>query len=463
MLILIPLIIFSILYLPFINSIPYLDGNIDLIRSYDFFNGGFAHYFLSWGSVHPPSKLFITDILFNTFGINVYSYNIIGLIFGIIGIIYIYKLCESIFDKKTAMFAAIILSTYPLFIATGIFSLTDYLTSILIIVSLDYYSRKKYFLYAIFSSIAVLTKETALLIPITIMLIEVIYSLSKVKTIFKNQRLVLLRSACLFLPLFTYYCWSLYIAMNGQAAWNDWNFSATANKGSLYTIINNLKTFNFLNQYAYQSWKQLFLLNFNWILWLIVTIGIIIFIAKNFKYVGKLLTSGKQKIKTILVIVVFSVLYLFTVLSFQTYTIPRYALPVLCLLIIGVSWTITKSINKFNLLLKVLFIIVFIVFIIVRLFYSIDPLSISLWGQTSILNQNFYALNEHLAGNDGITYNMQYNLITKDRSDKLKKARGFVISNQCNWIFPDPNNDYKTIKILKLLNLNITNPCIYNY
>jgi len=58
---------------------------------------------------------------------------------------------------------------------------------------------------------------------------------------------------------------------------------------------------------------------------------------------------------------------------------------------------------------------------------------------------------------------MQYNLITKDRSDKLKKARGFVISNQCNWIFPDPNNDYKTIKILKLLNLNITNPCIYNY
>lgn len=452
--------IFSILYLPFINSIPYMDGSIDLIRSSDFYHGGFNLYFHNWGSVHPPLKLFITNILFYLFGINTYSYNIIGFVFGILGIIFIYKLCENLFDKKTAFTSSLLLATSPIFLAVGIFGLTDYLTSILILISLNFYSKKNYLFYSLLCSLAVLTKETGLLLPITVFLIDSMYSLKQRHKILKKINLLISRLVYLFLPFITYYCWTLFMDMNGQTAWNDWNFSTTANKGSVYTIINNIFTFSFLNKYAYQNWAQLFLLNFNWIMWGIFSIGFTIYIFKNFIKIKNNLLLGNQTTKTILILIIFPVLYIFTVLSFQTYTIPRYATPILTLLPIGISWSIVNFIYKSNLGLKLLFSILFFFIILLRLFYSVDPISLKLWGKTNILGENFYALNEYLAGNDGITYNMEYLFLAKKRSDQIFSAKNHVLSNQCSWIFPDPNNDYKTIKVLNLRKLDIVNPCI---
>lgn len=80
------------------------------------------------------------------------------------------------------------------------------------------------------------------------------------------------------------------------------------------------------------------------------------------------------------------------------------------------------------------------------MFYSIDPLSEKLWGKMTILGEEVYALNKHLAGKDGITYNMQYANIVKKRSRIIleeRNGRNSVVSNECYWIFPDPTNDKK--------------------
>ena len=132
------------------------------------------------------------------------------------------------------------------------------------------------------------------------------------------------------------------------------------------------------------------------------------------------------------------------------------------LLIIGVSWTTVKILNKNGILIKIFFLILFISITLLRLFISIDPVSIKLWGTTNILGQTFFSPYGRPTGYDGITYNMQYLFLVRDRSDKILKARHYVISSQCQWIFPDPNNDYK---ILSILNLNIDNisPCHSNY
>lgn len=456
------IIIFSYFYAPIINSIPYLDGNIDFIKSYDFYRGGFTQYFQNWGSVHPPLKLFISYFLFKLFGLNVFSYNIIGLIFGTIGIIYIYKLCKNIFDKKTAMLSSLFLSTSSMFIAAGIFSLIDYLISVFILISVYFYSQKKYFIYGLVMSLSALIKETALLLPMTVITIEIFYFLKKRLKI-KSFNSLILRIINLSLPFITYFLWSVFIRINGQTAWNDWNFSSTASKGSIFTIINNLLTLNFLNKYAFQNWEQLFILNFNWIFWIIFIFTFTFFIFRNLQKIKNNLRLGFQRTKTILILLIFPTLYTITVLSFQTYTIPRYALPVICILLIGVSWAIIKLINNVIFLYKILISSLLIVTVILQLFYSSDPVSLSLWGRTSILGENLYALNEHLDGNDGITYNIQYLSIVKKRSEAISTARNYVSSNQCNWIFPDPNNDYKTILILKLLNSDTTTPCLYKY
>ena len=139
--------------------------------------------------------------------------------------------------------------------------------------------------------------------------------------------------------------WFSFLKTNGQRPWSDWNFSGVGEKGSVYTIFHNISTLNFLNKYAYQNFLQLIFLNFNWIYWLIFCLGVLIFIQSNKKNIFATLLKDKPKPKAILAIVVFSFSYFLTVLTFQTYTIPRYALPIIPFLLIGVSWSI-QNIDK---------------------------------------------------------------------------------------------------------------------
>ena len=141
------LIIFSLLTIPFINSIPYLDGNIDFVKSHDFFVGGFGQLLNNWLSVHPPVKEIITFIFFVLKGINPITYNITGVLFGLFGIVIYYKLCRIWTNKAVASIAILLFCSSPLFLSAGLFSLTDYLLEIFILASLYFYSKRKYYLY----------------------------------------------------------------------------------------------------------------------------------------------------------------------------------------------------------------------------------------------------------------------------------------------------------------------------
>jgi len=143
------LILFSLLYIPYINSIPYLDGNIDFVRSWRFYTGGLKEYFENDRTVHPPFKFFLVSLFFKIFGVDVFSYNILGFILGIIGIIFIFNFVKDFLGVETAKIATPLIAFYPLFLSTGIFSLADYILTILIIVSLYFYLKEKYFLYSL--------------------------------------------------------------------------------------------------------------------------------------------------------------------------------------------------------------------------------------------------------------------------------------------------------------------------
>lgn len=85
---------------------------------------------------------------------------------------------------------------------------------------------------------------------------------------------------------------------------------------------------------------------------------------------------------------------------------------------------------------------------ITSLFFSIDPVSRKIWGSIHVLGESFYALNEDKAGNDGLTYNFQFLLIAKNRTNLFFTHNRS--SESCNWVLADPNNDTKTLLILKL-------------
>lgn len=451
---------FLILMLFSFGSLPYLDGNIDFVKNYDFFSGGFPKLFQNWNSVHPPIKMFITSLFFATFGVNRYSYTTIGIISGVIGIGFFYSLTSRLLGKKSGIIATSLLATNPLFLSVGIFSLTDYLLAVFSIGSFYFYLKRKYILLAIFLSLSFLSKETGILIPLSIIFVEGSFILIKRRAFAKNIKSFFAVSFSSLIPLLTAYLWYIFLKIKNKPLWSDWNFSDTASRGSVYTIFHNITSFSFLNKYTYQNWLHLFVLNFNWAYWLITLIGIFILI-KTFLINKRNIFTSKQNVKTTLAMLVFFITYFFTVLSFQTYTIPRYTLPLIPILIIATSKSI-EFITKQLKIKKTYLLAPIMTIACLSLFSSIDPVSIKIWGKEKLMGESLYALGDNLAGNDGITYNMQYALIAKKRTDEILSANtnkaNAVLSEDCSWLFPDPNNDQKTMNILKL-HINPKTPC----
>ncbi len=449
----IPIIVFSSLFLPFIKTIPYLDGNIDFVKSYDFYAGGFTQLFANWSSVHPPFKEYLTLIFFKIFGLSAFPYILLGFIFGILAIIIYYLLVKTLFNDRVAQISSVLLSACPIFIAVGIFTLTDFLLTSVFLITLYFYSKNRLLLYSIFASLAYLTKETGLVLAVSVLIIETIFLFKQFSFKRLSDKLIIL------LPFLVNYLWIYFTKINNKALWSDWNFADTASRGTLYTIFNNLITLNILNPYAYQNWLQLFVLNFNWVYWLIIIIGLAFTVYKyGLKNIFFAIIRN-QHLKSILVIFLTFAGYFMAVLSFQTYTIPRYALPLYPFLLLGAAVSIykIKDILKFP---EIYIYLATIPFLLISLFTSIDPISKHYWGTTNVLGQNLYGVNRSLDGNDGITYNLQYVLIANKRSKFLMKKEGNLFSaNDCSWLLADPNNDFKTFKILNIDPNSITNLC----
>ena len=148
--------------------------------------------------------------------------------------------------------------------------------------------------------------------------------------------------------------------------------------------------------------------------------------------------------------IIFCLAYIFSVLTFQTYTITRYGLPVIPFMLMAVAFSmgVIKYLSKSKIVLTYTFLTA-VVF--VSAFFSTDPISLKIWGKEEVLGENLYALNRHLAGNDGLTYNIQYLQAVKKRSSILTNPEAFDQNqNYCHWVFADPANDLKVAKILRL-------------
>lgn len=443
--------LFFVLLLPFVDSVPHRDGNIEFVEAIDFYNGGFKIFFQNWAhAIHPPFKILLVAFLFKIFGPTSFSYTFCGIVLGMLGIFFFYFLARDIFDKKVASISCFFLAIYPLYVATSIFFLRDFLVTIFSIFTLWLYLRKKEYFYEIFSSLLVLIKETAILLPISIFFVETI---DVGEEYFKTRRL---HSRTIFhyilktLPFFVFMIWHLFLKSHKLSFWHAHILSEDSKFGPVGTIIHRLTTFNFLDKFTYQHWAQLFILNFNWVLWffLVFWLPLIFLRLRHWTKIKEPIKEERIRLKTITASLLFCLFYIFTVLTFPTYTIPRYSLPVIPFLLLGISFEINKIIpNKIK---KLMFIIISLI-LLTALFSSSDPLSKRIWNITELYKEKLYALNYTLAGNDGITYNYQYLLIIKKRTRdiyKIQSGKKILTKNECDLIFPDPNNDYKTFKFL---------------
>lgn len=441
-------ILFLIFLLPHVGSIPYLDGNIDLVQAYDFYTGGFVQLADRWGSLHPPLKVFVVSTLFRLFGVHTWSYVVLGVIAGLVGISAMYGLARELFGRKVAGIAGIFIATSPLFLSVGIFALTDYLLTVWALMSLLMYAKKQYIWCSVFLAFSVLTKETALLLPFSIVVVEIGAWIAKKRV--KRLQIIPIIAACSSFVVYAF--WSNYLHGIGQRPWSDWIFTDTADKGAMYTTIHNVLTGRFINPYAKQNWLHLFVLNYIWLYGVFAAVGVMQWLmGVRIRQKEQMQRLNTHRVRAFTVYLIFGLMYAMFVLSFQTYTIPRYVLPVMPLILLSASWSIDILVRKWHRLQIPLFVL-FVCIGVLALFTSSDPISRVIWGDTTWMGERLYNLRDHLSGNDGITYNMQYLSIVRERTRLIVRAQKdgrSIMSSGCSFLFPDPNNEKKLLDIFQ--------------
>lgn len=373
-------IVFSLLFFPFVGLIPYLDGDTEFQIAVNFYAG---KYLSNWMPYHPPLKLALTDLLFHLFGF--FSYSVLGYILGVIGIIALYAVANTLFDKKTAILASLLFSLSGVYLSSAVFSLNDFILTVFILLSFIFYVKEKYVFAALMGMFAVLSKESAIIFPITICIVEICQ---------KKLRAINL------LPFVALGAWILFLHVTGHTLWNSWNFSDSRQSGSLWTVIDNIFHGKIFNKFAYENWLHVFIFNYNWVLWLFVIFALFHIVWNRY----------------FSIIFIFIVLYCLTILSFQTYSITRYILPIMPFVYLFVAVTL-RSIPYKVIMIPLIFTIV-----IVSLWTSADPVSNLIWKKWQILHQSFY-INREIDGTDGITYNMQFLSLAKERTNLIMKGK----------------------------------------
>lgn len=418
---LLPIIVFTFLFLPFIDTPVCWDAGAEYDMTNTFYTRGIREFSLIT-IAHPPFKPILVSSFYKVFGNSTRTYNLVGLAAGYMGIIAIYLLTKYLYNKNAALFSSLLLSTFPLFLANSVNGLNDFILTGLIILAIYFYSQKKIFLYILSASAAVLTKETAALLPACVLFVELIFAFRGKE---KNIMNLFIRFLLLCSPLFLLFLWNKYTFFNGRSsAW--WN----APEGAYVAILKNLITLNIFTTYTKEHISKLLFFNFNWVYWLILITGSILFIRSIRKIAIKLFFfQQKQKNKTIFVIILLFISYIFSVLTFQVPPTARYHLVIIPYMLIGVSIILCRYLKRIPFIL----LLSFGIFSFFSLFFSVDPITSGIWNKQYLEGQNVYTKS---TGDDGLVYNLQYLFILKQRRNQILSQYHKTTESQLNWYHP---------------------------
>lgn len=445
-----------------LGCIPYLDGAIDFNKAVDFFRGGFPELFANWASVHPPFKETLLSLIFHFFGINTVSYAIVGLPFLYLGLYSCYVLSMALGGKRMARLSIFLLVTNPLFLATSVFSLTDFLLSCLLLFSFVTFFKRHWVLWTLSLIGLVFVKEPGVIVPILFLFSTIFLWVLSVVRVIRYEKKPPLWPPIIALLLFS--SWFFFLGRFEKQLWGDWVFSEKPANGIFQAVINNVLTGTFINPYAKENFLHLFVLNYAWVYWLIGIGGLLWLLGKHFRkirsWILTLPIDINLRLETVFVMILFCGGYTLSVLRFPTFAIPRYTLPVEVIVLVGFAYVFDRILNKKT---KGFVILFFCILTLARLFTSTDPVSRYLWKTETIGTQTFYALRHYKAGNDGITYNLEYVIAVAQRSKQIREADRegrAVYAPDCFWAFPDIKNDQRTLFYLGFVRIPESSQCM---
>ncbi|MCD6355123.1 MAG: glycosyltransferase family 39 protein, partial [Prolixibacteraceae bacterium] len=149
---------------------------------------------------HPLFFFFISSSWMRLAGTSVFWVHVLPLLISLATLTATYFLVKKHVNRQTAQLSVLLLSVQSLFLAQATMLLPEMLVTLLLLLSIDFYLRKKFVLFALLGSAMVLTKETGIVFIGGFLLFHLFSYLKQGK----ESRKYIWESLLLLIPLLVY-------------------------------------------------------------------------------------------------------------------------------------------------------------------------------------------------------------------------------------------------------------------
>ena len=163
------------------------------------YEDGFTIFLWNFSNGHPPFYFILLGFVFKLFGSSPLVSHLVIVFFSFLAVYYTYLLGKCLFSRRVGIIASILMFFYPTFFShSGMSHLAIPLVA-LTIISIYYFVKGNKIFYIIFSSLLVLTKESAIFIPLALFLYKVL----------KDKDINIRKNFIFLIPIFMFLLWLL--------------------------------------------------------------------------------------------------------------------------------------------------------------------------------------------------------------------------------------------------------------
>ena len=306
--------------LPFLNLPAYSDEMAYFFASRKVFLNNFNPFIEFW-SYKPPVFFLLTSLMYKWFGVSRWAGRLIVGLFSSLGIFLTYLLGKKLFNEKIGFWAAVLLFINPLYFTQGSLYHLEIMVTVFFLLILYCYFCEKWIWYILLAGLLVLTKETNVLIIISIAIYDIVINFRR----FKADKIIS-RAGLILSPIILFVIWML---MN--KLFLDW-----------YLWPYNFSYFSFSNRPDLRPPLRDFLSVSYWGHFLGVVFSLcFFFLLYSYKKIAKRDDVSKNRI-----LYLFSLAVIFPIIFYFGAFLPRYNLFAYPGLFIAFVWLLDNFLKK---------------------------------------------------------------------------------------------------------------------
>lgn len=403
---------FLALTIPYWNEAPVNDPMVIYRETSQFVTTGFRELMNMGYTVHPPLINLWVGLFFVLFGKAPLSYVLSGVVVYLGMLFFLYFYLKKQYSWFVAAFVVVALFSHPLIVINAVYLSNDLLLLALVFVLLVGFIEKKWYLQLPAVLLLGIAKETGIIVVCAVIAFSVAQLVGEYLSSKKFDKEGIVRlGLSIVLFLLSWGIWQYILRQYHQTEWRDMIFNPMG-KSSFVIVFENIVQGKFINEYLTGNLLNIGVLYYNW-----VYSGLFV-IASGYSLWRAILRREDVVDARALLCLGLATIYILGALSFPTWTVIRYGIPVLGLLLMMTAIVFRNT-------PQVLFATTAVVLMIngLGLYFSDDPVTKRIYpGSAQVLQESFYNIPYGINGPDRINYNMSILKAAKRQNDIIRTA-----------------------------------------